>query len=817
MYNHLSIILVVIATIINSIVFGYVASNSKNNKTNKSYLIFLNFIILYTIFDCIVIQVFNNIEKKDIIVKIQALFWMPLSILFLNFIYSLLGKRRNKTFYFFSASTIISIVITLFSNKVLLGFKDYNFGTMAYTGSWFLPITLFFVLPAAIYAIYLIGKEVNIFNYYIHKSKMEETSLASMQLHILFFGSMICLTIAVTTNIFFDEVFGYNGELHLASLSLSIQSIFLLPAIIKYNFLNQPIGKLGDELYALSSDAVLITNETGTILNINQAARRLFNLSGPVNNVKIKSLFEKDYNLFSKENSFEAKTKTDYYVTIAQNTISRGNFNIGKIISIRDITDRKKSEEKLLHLTKELSNAQDVAGLGSFIFDVKNNKVTWSDKLYKIYGRNKKTFIPSRESFFNEIVHSDSRKIAIKTVDDAVKNKSENIDYVHKSIMPNGEEKWFQAIIKISYNTRGEVLIMSGTSQDVTELYSSRHLLEESELRLKMALEIAKLGRWEENHKTGEIYWSSILRKMFNVDENHKINNNIFWKMLHPEDLEWMKKNWVKAEKEKTPYTGTFRIKLKNGKIKHLNEHAEFILNSKGELYKTVGTVIDMTNIHQYQEELRHLSSHIQEVQEKERQHIAREIHDALGQRLTSITMDIDYLKNKLKQISKEEIEKRLIALTNLTEETIKLTRKISQELRPSILDNLGLISAIEWLKEEYNQRTNINFTLDMPEEDIAIKEEYATAVFRITQEALTNIIRHAEARNVDIQVKLKNSNISLKVHDDGKGINENLQPLNGKTFGVFGMQERTAMLGGEMKIDSKPNKGTTINVSIPI
>ena len=117
---------------------------------------------------------------------------------------------------------------------------------------------------------------------------------------------------------------------------------------------------------------------------------------------------------------------------------------------------------------------------------------------------------------------------------------------------------------------------------------------------------------------------------MFNLESNLTMHQNVFWKMVHPEDRDWMKINWKKAERDAKPYTGTFRIKQKNGKIKHLMEHAEFILNSKGNLEKTVGTVIDTTEIHQHQEELRMLSSHIQQVQEEERGRIAREIHDAL-------------------------------------------------------------------------------------------------------------------------------------------------------------------------------------------
>ena len=114
MYNHLSIILAIIATIINSSVFGYVASNSKNNKTNRSYLLFLSFVILYIIFDCIIIQTFSLKESKDIIVKLQAMFWMPLSIFFLNFCHLFIRKKRATPFYLFATSTIVIILITLF-------------------------------------------------------------------------------------------------------------------------------------------------------------------------------------------------------------------------------------------------------------------------------------------------------------------------------------------------------------------------------------------------------------------------------------------------------------------------------------------------------------------------------------------------------------------------------------------------------------------------------------------------------------------------------------------------------------------------------
>tara|TARA_B100000315_G_C14466151_1_gene536075 strand:- start:244 stop:1104 length:861 start_codon:yes stop_codon:yes gene_type:complete len=277
-----------------------------------------------------------------------------------------------------------------------------------------------------------------------------------------------------------------------------------------------------------------------------------------------------------------------------------------------------------------------------------------------------------------------------------------------------------------------------------------------------------------------------------------------------------MQNIWEKAETEKKPYSGTFRIKLKNGKVKHLLEHAEFIQDAKGNLLKTFGTVVDMTKLHQYQEKLRQLSSHIQEVQEKERGRIAREIHDALGQRLTSINMDISFLKYKQEKDATLEVKERLRALSSLVEETIQITRKISQELRPSILDDIGLISAIDWLKEQYKHRTNIQFTIDMPTKEMEINNDYATAIFRITQEALTNIIKHANANNVLIQIKQKNSEIQLIINDDGNGLKKKDKPIKGETYGVFGMKERASILGGKLLIGNNSEKGTTVHLTLP-
>ena len=464
-----------------------------------------------------------------------------------------------------------------------------------------------------------------------------------------------------------------------------------------------------------------------------------------------------------------------------------------------------------------LAEAQKMNKMGSFQYNPNSNKVVWSEALYNIYGLDQKIYKPTNNKFLNEVVHPDDRKYVKELVDNAAKNNETSLDYFHKIVQPDGDEKIMHALAEIIYDDSGQALIMNGSAQDVTELYNTQIQLEESENRLKKSQEIAGLGNWEENHKTGEIFWSSELRKIFGLNKTKIILPKLFWEYLHSDDLDWMKKSWFQAEKTMVPYRGIFRIKLKDGTIKHLSEQAEFIQDSGGNLHKTIGTVIDITELRQYQEELRNLSSHIQNVQEEERSHIAREIHDELGQNLTSINMEIDYLKSRDVEGADSDLLNRLNTLGKLVNHTIKTTRRISQELRPSILDDLGLKSAIEWQVSQFNKRSDSEFKLNLIGDDENLSKEQTTTIFRITQESLTNIARHAEASKVEVSLNINKPWIKLEIKDDGKGISENNTDDHNTSFGIFGMKERASILGGKLEIVSAPKEGTAIIVELPL
>jgi signal transduction histidine kinase len=237
----------------------------------------------------------------------------------------------------------------------------------------------------------------------------------------------------------------------------------------------------------------------------------------------------------------------------------------------------------------------------------------------------------------------------------------------------------------------------------------------------------------------------------------------------------------------------------------------------QGNLFKTIGTVQDVTQIREYQEKLKNLSSHLQNLQEEERSRIAREIHDELGQNLTSINMEIDYLKSRGIEDADSDLLNRLNTLGELVNHTIKTTRRISQELRPSILDDLGLKSAIEWQVSQYKKRSDSIYKLNMLGDDENISTEQSTAIFRIAQESLTNIARHAEATNIEISLSIEKLFIKLEINDDGKGFSGNIIDNKNASFGIFGMKERASILGGKLEIESAPKEGTAIIVELPL
>lgn len=214
-------------------------------------------------------------------------------------------------------------------------------------------------------------------------------------------------------------------------------------------------------------------------------------------------------------------------------------------------------------------------------------------------------------------------------------------------------------------------------------------------------------------------------------------------------------------------------------------------------------------------EQLRELSQHLEFVREEERTKLAGEIHDELGQLLTGLKIDVSWMARRLPKGEKSLAEKTR-TMNELIDEAVQTVKRISSELRPGVLDHLGLTAAIEWQAQELAERTEISFEFKSSPKEIVLDGGRSTTIFRICQEALTNVIRHADASKVKIALRKEPGRIVLRINDNGKGIEEG-QLSDSKAFGLISMRERARSWGGDVKINGSPGKGTVVAVTIPL
>ncbi len=214
-------------------------------------------------------------------------------------------------------------------------------------------------------------------------------------------------------------------------------------------------------------------------------------------------------------------------------------------------------------------------------------------------------------------------------------------------------------------------------------------------------------------------------------------------------------------------------------------------------------------------EQLRNLTAHLQAVREEERKRIAREIHDELGQALTALKMDLFWLGRRLPEAN-TAVHDKTRSMLNLLEETARAVQRISCELRPGLLDDLGLQAAMEWQAKEFEERTGIPCELSLYSGNGSLDQERATTVFRIFQETLTNVIRHAEATRVQVSLEKQDRCLVMTVQDNGKGIREK-QITDPRSLGLIGIRERIRRWGGTVGIRGRSGQGTTVRVRIPL
>lgn len=493
------------------------------------------------------------------------------------------------------------------------------------------------------------------------------------------------------------------------------------------------------------------------------------------------------------------------------------DINFG-VENIERETKRRKAESILTKSNEQLILSQQIAGIGYWEQDLNGDKHFWSEEMYHLLDRTVSTECPNLQSLANYI-HPDDRSFFTRELENSIQHK-----YLLKTefryIRNDGSVCWFAIRANILYSITGVPLCLKGTLQDITQLKKAQYdILNEKKLSDSVINGLP--GIFFLYTSEGKfIRWNRNLEKVsgYSPEEIGRLNLFDFF-----------------TEKEKPLLQKKIANAFEN---KEENVLVDLLLKSKETIpyYFTVinimyeegnslmGIGMDFSERQKNLEELettsmqlQDLSAHLITIREEERKRIGRELHDELGQQLTAMKMDTAWINKKLPE-ELIQIKDKMANVIQLLDGSNTSIRRILSELRPAILDEYGLMEALQWYAGQFRENTGICIQIICQTQDIKVAEEIGTCIFRVFQESLTNITRYAKATNVLTRIDVSDKKIKVSIIDNGIGFNtKKEQPKSRKSFGLLGMKERVRALNGSFALLSKPGSGTEIRISLPL
>ena len=485
----------------------------------------------------------------------------------------------------------------------------------------------------------------------------------------------------------------------------------------------------------------------------------------------------------------------------------------------RDIGERKRSEAILRESEERLMLAFAGAQEGVWDWNLETGAVVYSPRWKQMLGYEDEE-IPPTLAAWERLLHPDDHARA-EALNDAVRQGKPN--YEGEFRLRHKDGHYITVLTRglpIRRDADGAVVRIVGTHLDITDSKRTETALRESEERLSLAFAGAQEGVWDWNLETDAVVYSSRWKQMLGyADDEIEPHISAWERLVHPDDRAVADKAHESVARGQPTYEAEFRLRHKDGHyVQILSRGYPIRRGPGGPVVRIVGTHFDLTE--RKEREAEHarteLLAHLVFVQEDERRRIARDMHDQFGEQLTALSLRIGLLRDACRE--RPDLANHVAALAEIAERLDRDVDQLVWELRPTALDDLGLRAALANYIHEWSERFKIAaelHTTGLLDERLA--SEVETALYRIAQEALNNVAKHSRARRVEVILERRPDGVLLILEDDGVGFAEADAGKTGQGYGLVGMQERAALVGASLQIESTPGKGTTILVRIAV
>lgn len=485
---------------------------------------------------------------------------------------------------------------------------------------------------------------------------------------------------------------------------------------------------------------------------------------------------------------------------------------------VQDVTELRERAEKQRRSESLLSQAEQLANLGSWEFDVTEQSFTWSAEMFRMLGiEPQEEPVPLGRAC--ALFHSDDRLRVWQEVRTLLQDK-QPLENEVRFVLSDGRVRIFQSRAVCIADQAGRALRILGTSQDVTEQKLAEAKLRNSERLLAQAEEIAGLGSWEFDATARTVVCSQECFRLLHWEPMPgPIPIEKIWSLLHLEDLDAAKRALQHTVATNTLLEHVSRYIMPDASIRVFHTRAIPFADPSGRVTRVVGFNHDITEQTRIEDDLRRLSRQLLTLRTEEQRRVARELHETASQTLTALKMTLRQIGDLLPG-SETRGQELLRSASVLAGNAIREVRTISSILHPPVMDEVGLASGLRAYAKLFAERSSLAVELNIPENLPRLPKEIELTIFCVVQEALANVHRHAKARATTISIAHSPAHVAVQIADNGLGMaipahKQSGDPLLG--IGISGMRERVKQLGGEFHIESSLGSGTEIQVVLPL